>query len=257
MFCVQADCQYPTDSTLYGTFIWFVTRSIQYLIWVYPVMYILWPRILQQMIKQKCKCCMKSKGKQGNNRDKSDLISQSSKFQSSVQDEFDDFDKSSWNVNEEKNDSEDSNEDIDDAVDEFEKNRQKHQNEDLPYIGMYRKLDETVEQRYQVEEPMNGILRKGLQLKRQHQSFHERLSIIQQHEEIEDMELRHSKTVESANIGNLLSKDAPVPPSPLYQNGDSPFDDNENYQPRKISVDIMNFDEKSEQDHDKDSFLSE
>ena len=120
MFCAKADCQYPTDSTLYGTFIWFVTRSIQYLIWVYPVMYILWPRILQQMIKQKCKCCMKSKGKQGNNRDKSDLISQSSKI---VQDEFDDFDKSSWNVNEEKNNSEDSNDDIDDAVDEFEKNR--------------------------------------------------------------------------------------------------------------------------------------
>lgn len=58
MFAVKANCEYPSDSQAFGLIIWFLTRSIQYLIWVYPVMYIFWPRSLQRVIATKCKCCI-------------------------------------------------------------------------------------------------------------------------------------------------------------------------------------------------------
>ena len=44
MFFSKADCVYPSNSIFFGVFIWGLTRAIQDLIWVYPVMYILWPR---------------------------------------------------------------------------------------------------------------------------------------------------------------------------------------------------------------------
>lgn len=57
MYCVKGDCSYPTNSVGWGTFIWWLTRFTQYLVWVYPIMYIFWPRSLQQVIIKKCNCC--------------------------------------------------------------------------------------------------------------------------------------------------------------------------------------------------------
>ena len=46
MFSTKASCQYPSQSVGLGFFIWTLTHALQYLVWVYPVMYILWPRAL-------------------------------------------------------------------------------------------------------------------------------------------------------------------------------------------------------------------
>ena len=46
MFSAKANCEYPTASVIFGLIIWFITRLIEYLIWVYPVMYIFWPKSL-------------------------------------------------------------------------------------------------------------------------------------------------------------------------------------------------------------------
>lgn len=59
MFAAKANCEYPTDSVAFGLIVWFLTRSIQYLIWVYPIMYIFWPKSLQRVIVAKCKFCVK------------------------------------------------------------------------------------------------------------------------------------------------------------------------------------------------------
>ena len=59
MFAAKADCDYPSDSQFFGNFIWFLTRFIQYLVWVYPIMYIFFPRSLKILIVTKlCKCCV-------------------------------------------------------------------------------------------------------------------------------------------------------------------------------------------------------
>ena len=59
MFSTQANCQYPSSSLVFGFIIWFVTRLTQYLIWIYPVMYIFWPKSLTKVIRKRCGCCCK------------------------------------------------------------------------------------------------------------------------------------------------------------------------------------------------------
>jgi len=59
MFFTKTSCEYPTDKMIVGVFVWTLTRTMQYLIWIYPIMYIFWPKSLQAMIVKKFKCCLK------------------------------------------------------------------------------------------------------------------------------------------------------------------------------------------------------
>ena len=46
LYFTQGNCMYPTDIMAIEVFFWTLTRSMQYLVWVYPIMYIFWPRSL-------------------------------------------------------------------------------------------------------------------------------------------------------------------------------------------------------------------
>ena len=57
MFAAHGSCEYPSNSVALGVFIWTLTRTVEYLVWVYPIMFIFWPKSLQTFLVKKCKCC--------------------------------------------------------------------------------------------------------------------------------------------------------------------------------------------------------
>ena len=143
MFCTKASCQYPSNSVALGFFIWTLTHTLQYLVWVYPVMYILWPRALQAYIEKKCKCCAgKSQKQEGS-------VLQSRGGQDYHYDDFDHVD----------GDSDDGNENtrrLDGERDEWIRNQGKSNTHEVYFLGTQR-----VEQEI---EPKSELVRRSMKI---------------------------------------------------------------------------------------------
>ena len=59
LFIAQQDCEYPANRLGWSVFLWIFTRVIQYLVWVYPLIYLFWPPGLTRALRKSCGCFKK------------------------------------------------------------------------------------------------------------------------------------------------------------------------------------------------------
>ena len=59
LFIAQQDCEYPANRLGWSVFLWIFTRAIQYLVWVYPLIYLFWPPGLTRALRKSCGCFKK------------------------------------------------------------------------------------------------------------------------------------------------------------------------------------------------------
>ena len=60
LYFVEEDCEYPANKIGWDVFLWILSRTIQYEVWTYPLIYIFWPRSLTKALRKNC-CCFRKK----------------------------------------------------------------------------------------------------------------------------------------------------------------------------------------------------
>ena len=59
LYIEEENCEYPANTVFWNVFLWNLTRTIQYLVWVYPLIYLFWPPPLTKSLRRTCGCCKK------------------------------------------------------------------------------------------------------------------------------------------------------------------------------------------------------
>ena len=190
MFILKANCEYPTDSIFWAIFVWTMTRSIQYLIWVYPIMYIFWPRSLKHFIVKKCKCCLSKERQnrhkavaQENKRDGQNPNGESSLDSfDNVDFEEDEYAVDSWSSDKEERKGSDEDE-------WMQTNRKKDASEVL-WLGTSPADVEDI-------EPASELVRRSMEIikLRNKTSTTDRLHLIELHGEESDVDFQRASNI--------------------------------------------------------------
>ena len=61
LYFLQKDCEYPAETIAGDVFLWICSRTIEYEVWIFPLVYIFWPRSLTKTLRKKCPCCFRKR----------------------------------------------------------------------------------------------------------------------------------------------------------------------------------------------------